>query len=453
MSLFASLAIVFVPTNANAAPSNPDKITICHRTHSTTNPYRMITISKSAANGPLNVNASGQTPSSGDHAGVIHNKHKAGGSELVEWDPDFPTYNTKSGASNAPVVLADNPVRVFDPNFSYPANQKMWEDIIPPFTNGGVNYAGLNWTEKGKAIYYGLTLNGVNYAGICKTMGSLEFYNSENAAGESANNILDDIKDQANTSQDGTFTGRPSLSELKSDPPSNKGPKKPAALNTLVSNLGSTNSNKTPDQMTQAIAGVVWYDNNRDGIQDQSELLAPSVGIVLKDPTGNLYTVGYKKGGKNGIKLADYTSTKKQMFSFASTSGKQSNVQLAATVLSVTTDANGYFQFPSVPEGEWQVIVVTPTGYTYTYDSSGTNDGIMPGTLVPAGGVGFAWAGLVTDVSSGSGSGSGTGTDSSTTSALAKTGESSVAPIIGIVGFIIVGLGIALIVARRRENQ
>ena len=453
--LVASLSAVLVPTtNATAAPSNPDKVTICHRTHSTGNPYRMITVSKSSVDGPLNVRSSGNSDSaSGDHAGIVHNKHVTGGSALTTWDPNFPIYNqSKTNGANGNVVEADNPVRVFDPNYVYSPNAKMWEDIIPPFTSNGVDFAGLNWTEKGKAIYYGLTLNGVNYAGLCKKMGSREYYDSEvgtgpGQGGQTANDVLDDIKDQGNTEQDGTFSGRPSLNELKSDPPSNKGPKKPTKLNDLLSSLAATNNNRAPSAMTQAIAGVVWFDNNRDGVQDNTETLAAGVGIVLKDPSGNLYTVGYKKGQKNQPKSALFTATKGNLFSFAP-SVKNTATQLAANVITVTTDADGYFQFPSVPEGEWQVVVVTPAGYSYTYDSSGSSDGIMPGTLVPAGGVGFAWAGLVTQAQIDSENAAA----AAAAAALANTGLSSTGWIAGAVALQLIGVGAVLIWFRRRRG-
>lgn len=444
-TIIASFYAVVVPAGQAEAATNPDKVTICHRTHSTTNPYRMITISKNAADGELNPPSSGNVNASSDHAGLTHNKRL-----------DIGTGSSHDYSTNDPSMPVVNgvPLRVFDPSYQgYSGSNKMWEDIIPPFTktvNGTViSYPGLNWTEKGKAAYYGLTLNGVSYAGVCKAMGAKEYYNSETTSGnQSQSNAIADLRGQGNTDQDGNIQPNTDPNSLPSLPVDPKGPKKPAALNNLLTNLGNTNSNKTPDQMTQAIAGVVWYDNNRDGIQDQSELLAPGVGIVLKDPAGNLYTVGYKKGAKNGVKLADYTSSKKQIFSFANTSGKSTNAQLATTVLTVTTDANGYFQFPSVPEGEWQVIVVTPTGYSYTYDSSGSSDGIMPGTLVPAGGVGFAWAGLVTEAQVAAENAAA----EAAAAALAKTGVNSTGWIAGAIALQMIGLGVVLMWLRRRKG-
>lgn len=445
-AMIASLWAVVIPAGAADAATNPDKVTICHRTHATNNPYRMITVSKSSVNGPLNVNTGGTTSNaSGDHAGVVHNKHVNGGSPLTTWDSDFPRY-----------AGSNDPVRVFDPTYSYAPNAKMWEDIIPPFTIGTAKYAGLNWTEKGKAIYYGQTLNGVNYAGLCKKMGARQYYESEvgtgaGQGGQASNDVLDDIKDQKNVDQDGSFNSRPNLNDLKSEVPDNKGPKSPTKLNDLISSLGTQNNGKTADAMTQAIAGVVWYDNNRDGVQDTGERLAEGVGIVLKDPAGNLYTAGYKKSSKNNIKLADYLGSKKPVFGFASTASKSPSIKLATTVITVSTDADGYFQFPSVPEGEWQVIVVTPDGYSYTYDSSGSNDGIMPGTLVPAGGVGFAWAGLVTQAQVDA-ENAAAAAAAAEVAALANTGMSSTGWIAGAVAIQLIGVGAVLLWFRRRKG-
>lgn len=126
---------------AIAAPTQ-QMVTICHATNSVTNPYQRITVSVSALDGELNVRSGGGTGSSspGNHASDAHNKHS---------NANFPKVN-------------GIPVRVFNPNYAYTPNTKMWEDIIPPFTvsdgNGGVaagSYAGLNWSAAGQAIYFG----------------------------------------------------------------------------------------------------------------------------------------------------------------------------------------------------------------------------------------------------------------------------------------------------------
>jgi hypothetical protein len=92
-------------SSATASPGNEDNVTICHRTNSVTNPYRVITVDPSAVDGKGNA----------DHFG----KHLG---------------------------------PVFDPEEEYPPphNGDQWGDIIPPLV--GV-HDGLNWTEAGIAIY------------------------------------------------------------------------------------------------------------------------------------------------------------------------------------------------------------------------------------------------------------------------------------------------------------
>ena len=92
------------------------KITICHRTHCTTNPYRRITVSQSAVQ-------------PGRHGG----------------------HDLPNGSSNP---------AVFDPASATRPNNKYWGDVIPGATNGGSAYNGsnsiaLNWTTAGQAIFFG----------------------------------------------------------------------------------------------------------------------------------------------------------------------------------------------------------------------------------------------------------------------------------------------------------
>jgi hypothetical protein len=93
-------------STATASPGNEDNVTICHRTNSVTNPYRVITVDPSAVDGK---------GGKGDHF-------------LNHLGP------------------------VFDPEEEYPPphNGDQWGDIIPPLV--GV-HEGLNWTDAGIAIY------------------------------------------------------------------------------------------------------------------------------------------------------------------------------------------------------------------------------------------------------------------------------------------------------------
>ncbi|MEY5017913.1 MAG: hypothetical protein RL431_962, partial [Actinomycetota bacterium] len=161
-ALSIAVAMLALGTGVGTAQAVPnrvnEKVTICHRTHATTNPYRKITVSMSSIIGNGN--------SGNGHGGVNHN----------------PYYTGKP---------------VFDPSFSYPANQKQWQDIIPPFNyvpqNGNPGtFAGQNWDAIGQAIYYGYTLNGVDYSGLCGNMSAADFFvlerDSARADNPNANN-------------------------------------------------------------------------------------------------------------------------------------------------------------------------------------------------------------------------------------------------------------------------
>ncbi len=95
---------------AAATPGEDAKITICHRTNAVTNPYVVITVDTSAADGDL-----GNNTGQGDH-------------------------------------YAEHLGPVFDSDADYqpPFSGDEWGDIIPPIA--GV-HDGLNWSEAGQAIY------------------------------------------------------------------------------------------------------------------------------------------------------------------------------------------------------------------------------------------------------------------------------------------------------------
>lgn len=94
-----ALALLAVhPASSVAAPQ--PKVTLCHRTNSDTNPYVRITVDANA------VIKEGH----GDHTGPV-------------WSPGLK------------------------------AQQIKWGDIIPPFAYNGGTYAGMNWTDAGRAIF------------------------------------------------------------------------------------------------------------------------------------------------------------------------------------------------------------------------------------------------------------------------------------------------------------
>jgi hypothetical protein len=99
------------------------KVTICHRTRATTNPYVLITVSVNSV--------------IGSGGGNGHSDHNTTRTNLVN-----PTTNGITPGSG-PFDTA------FNTSPGYSPNQKWWGDIIPPFsyTSGGstLTYAGLNW--------------------------------------------------------------------------------------------------------------------------------------------------------------------------------------------------------------------------------------------------------------------------------------------------------------------
>lgn len=107
-------------TSISTTPNLPpviDKVTICHRTSATTNPYVLITVS---VNSVVTDGANGH-----------------------QW------HNTTKNEQRNPATNAGGGSGPFDPNYNYPPNRKWWGDIIPPFAysaSGVSNYfAGLNW--------------------------------------------------------------------------------------------------------------------------------------------------------------------------------------------------------------------------------------------------------------------------------------------------------------------
>ncbi len=146
---FAVMAGAFVWVTPTIVEASPTKITICHRTHSLTNPYRRITVSTNAAQ-------------NGGHGG----------------------HGLPNGSSNP---------AVFDPTVTYASNNKYWGDVIPGASDGGGAYNGttslaLNWSAAGQAIFFG---------GLCPGLTARQFYDVELAAGVPSADIIADLNDMA----------------------------------------------------------------------------------------------------------------------------------------------------------------------------------------------------------------------------------------------------------------
>jgi hypothetical protein len=104
-ALAASGLALMVSSASQATPS--DKVTICHATASTTNPYTAPEVNTSSVDEEKNQYLNGH----GDHTGPV-------------FDP--------AGGKDQPA----------------------WGDIIPPFESPiGTKFPGYNWTEAGQAIY------------------------------------------------------------------------------------------------------------------------------------------------------------------------------------------------------------------------------------------------------------------------------------------------------------
>ena len=176
------LLSVLVPTGSNlnaARPANSAKVTICHRTSSVTNPYRRITVNQSSV-----------VPQS--QASNANSKHGSESGAHNDWS-----------TAKFPNATSQNPpsVNVFDPTFTYPANDKNWGDIVPDrdvsgnpynYGNGQTVYPGMNYTGDGLAIYNGTG----NFAGICKSLSTKQFIETELAAGKTEQQVVDEINEQ-----------------------------------------------------------------------------------------------------------------------------------------------------------------------------------------------------------------------------------------------------------------
>jgi hypothetical protein len=111
----------------------------------------------------------------------------------------------------------------------------------------------------------------------------------------------------------------------------------PNTLRTVVTNLMSGEHDPTLDMgiflpaPPAAIGDQVWYDINKDGIQDGGETGVPGVTVELHRADGSLVAV-------------------------------------------TTTDANGTYRFSNLPPGDYYLVFVPPAGYTITAHNSGSDD-------------------------------------------------------------------------------
>ena len=365
-----------------------DRVTICHRTHATTNPYRIITVS-----------ASSIVKADGTRNG--HGLHSPDARRNVE-----PTDPTKYG--------------VYDSTRTYKPSEKLWEDIIPPFKDkatGGI-FTGLNWYWSDPTATAGAggqvfdktafgtvttlannaSSNTVAQAAIdaCKgASGNLtarQFFDLErkNLKGKPEDvrkEILDELKETD------AFETDPANKEgdtLEKELPAREGPK-----------------NIPQNPIAQSLSGNVWLDINRNGFQENNEPDMSNIKVTVQQGTPVEATGMFTGFGTGARVLADAFGANWVTNAIDSSINRLApavnyirNLFGMATTYTVYTDKAGYYLFKSLASGEWYATGTVPDGLGVTYDSSGISDATAD-TVVPAGGHAFTWIGLVGEASTG----------------------------------------------------
>lgn len=225
------LAAGAVVPAAVSAPGG-SRVTICHRTHAVTNPYRLITVNANAADGV----------GSADHSG--HD---------LAYEADGTVYP------------------IFTSSVSYPPNEKHWGDIIPPVRNS----PGLNWTVPGaQEIYSGA---GASF-GLCGRLSAKQFYDLEVAAGIDPLEVLADLEDQGSL-EDAALKAALGISSFTELDPNAM----PAGFDSVPDAPQGVRppSGYGAEAGRQKLAVFVWFDLDRDGAHDEGEPPAPGVAVSV----------------------------------------------------------------------------------------------------------------------------------------------------------------------------
>jgi LPXTG-motif cell wall-anchored protein len=263
ISVQGSTNVSAVAPSATVAVS--DKVTICHRTSSVTNPYVQITIAQSSI-------------------GSSANKH--GGSKHDDW-PNSPS--------------ASKPVpNVFNPATTYTSSQKKWGDIIPlvdvsgnPLTGTAAGAAGLNYIGMGESIYNGTGI----YAGLCGNFNQTAFCNAESEAGITGADLQADI----DALEIPEFTS----CALSMTTTTIAG----ATTTTIAGTTATTIAGTTATTVTpkRKLKGKLWVDANRDGKKDVTELVLMNYTVTLSAGPGNssIQTYTVKTDADGNYEVAD----------------------------------------------------------------------------------------------------------------------------------------------------
>jgi hypothetical protein len=299
----------YTGSSAKALEEENDKVTICHATNATTNPYRKITVSTSSI-----TNKAG------------HYSH----------DDIYMTHH------------------VYDASVNYPANKKDWGDIIPADPTGKNRWKALNWTALGQDIYNGVVAG-------CAEQTTQEVFNVLREAGLTKKEVKADLEKQSNIDDDPKDVD--GIKYDGKDPEVEKTePKEP------VVPPGKT-------IVDQTLSGIVWLDLNRDGLKDSDEPFMKNIPVTVTQLTS----------------VASASASVR--FRTAASFNK-------AAVVTVNTDENGFYIFPSLGAGDWKATAGVPTGLEVTYDSQGSHEGEVV-ARVPVSGAAFTWVGLVSETAAG----------------------------------------------------